>query len=416
MIRPLSLFIGLRYTRAKRRNRFISFISLASILGIALGVTVLITVLSVMNGFDYQIRTRFFSMVPQVTVFTNESLRDAWQPLQKALSGVSAVKAMAPYVSGNGILVRGNQVTGLQIMGIDPQREVKISAIGDKMVSGQLSDLKPGQFNVVIGQDLAVRLGVKVGDKINLFTPHATVTLMGTFPRVKRLNVIGIFHTSSGFGFDNTVAFVSLGDAEKLFPVSEGARGFHLKLDDIYAAGSVTRTLQSMLPPQFQLTNWMMQFGAFFSALAMEKTMLFIILLLIVAVAAFNLVSTLVMVVNDKRADIAILRTLGATPGMILRTILVTGCMIGLLGTLLGLLGGLLLASHVTQITDTLQRFFGVQFVDASVYFIDYLPSRIEPWDVFHVCLIALGLSVVATLYPAWIAFRTQPAEALRYD
>lgn len=416
MIRPLSLYIGLRYTRAKQRNHFISFISLASILGIALGVTVLITVLSVVNGFDHQIRTRLFALIPQVTLITNEDMSETWQNLQGNVQKISGVAAAAPYVTGNGIVVRGNQVNGLQLMGIDPHEERKVSELDSKLVVGHLDSLKPGAYNIILGRGMAQALGLKVGDKLNIFTPNATVTLMGTFPRVKRFTVSAIFHASSGFDFDTTVAFMNMSDARKLFPGSEGSSGLHIKLNNIYDAGVVSRDLQSILPPTYQISNWMLQLGAFFQALAMEKTMLFIILLLIVAVAVFNLVSTLVMVVNDKRPDIAILRTLGASPGTILRTILVAGSIIGIVGTLLGLIGGLLLASHITAITNSLQSMLGIQLINESVFFVDYLPSKINAWDVVHVCLIAFGLSVVATLYPAWIAFRTQPAEALRYD
>ena len=416
MIRPLSLYIGLRYTRAKRRNRFISFISFASILGIALGVTVLITVLSVMNGFDYQIKTRFFAIAPQVTLVTQDSIDKIWPSLQKRVEVIPGVSASAPYINGKGMLINSGQLFGVEVLGVVPSQEIKISELGNKMVQGRLTELQPGRFNIVIGQALATNLGVVIGDKINLFTPQSNITPLGAFPVFKPMTVSGIFHSGNGFGFENSAAYINFIDAEKLFPPRHGARGLHVKLENLYHANSVSNDIQKHLPSQYYVTNWTQTFGAFFQALNMEKTILFVILLLIVAVAAFNLVSTLVMVVNDKAAEIAILRTLGASPGMIMRTFIVQGAIIGLLGTVVGLLGGLLLAYYVTPITNWIQQIFHVQFVQASVYFLDYLPSKIEVSDVIFVCVLSFLLSLIATIYPAFVAFRTQPAEALRYD
>jgi len=416
MFKPLSLFIGLRYTRAKRRNHFISFIALASILGIALGVAVLITVLSVMNGFDQQIRNRFFALAPQVTVLTSQDIADQFDSLRTQALGVEGVTGAAPYISGKGMLVKQDQVNGLEVVGIDPRQEPSVSELDRNIVQGKLSSLKPGAFNIIIGRSLADAMNLQLGDKVLIFTPQTIVTLVGVLPRTKRFTVSGIFHASDGFGFDTSVAYINIKDAGKLFPEGVGTSGLHIRLHDIYSAASVSLALQRMLPDDYSVTNWMLQFGAFFQALAMEKTMLFIILVLIIAVAAFNLVSTLVMVVNDKRADIAILRTLGATPGMIMRTILVTGSLIGLFGTALGVVGGLLLAHNVTALAELIQNALGVRLITASIYFVDYLPSLIDPWDVIAISLIAFLLCLLATLYPAWMAFRTQPAEALRYE
>lgn len=416
MIKPLALYIGLRYTRAKRRNHFISFISLASMLGIALGVTVLITVLSVMNGFDYQISTRFFAIAPQVTVMTPTQMGARWKPLAKKIDHLPGVVASAPFVSGKGMVVKDGQLHGLEVVGILPSQEHKISALSQKMVLGTLGSLKAGRYRVVIGQSLADRLRLSVGDKVNLLTPQTTVTLAGVFPRYKTFTVSGIFHASGGFGFENAIAYTNFTDAAKLYPSGHGTQGLHIKLKNLYQAQHITNMIRTLLPYRFVVSNWTQQYGAFFEALAMEKTMLFIILLLIVAVAAFNLVSTLVMVVNDKRADIAILRTLGASPLTIMGTFVVQGAVVGLVGVLLGLIGGVVLSLNVTALTNFIQNTFHVQFISSSVYFIDYLPSRIQVSDIVQVSAMAFGLSLLATLYPAFIAFRTQPAEALRYE
>lgn len=416
MIKPLELYIGLRYTRAKRRNHFISFISLASMLGIALGVMVLITVLSVMNGFNYQIRTRFFALAPQVTILSSEKVADFWPQLGTDINKLPEVSGVSPYVSGKGMILSDGQLDGVQAVGIIPKEQKNVSDLYKSIVKGSLNSLKANKFNVVIGRKLADALGVKLGEKITLLTPTTTTSIAGVFPRYKQFTVSGIFQTTSGFGFENSVVYINISDAAKLFIGPAVTTGVHIKLHDLYHAPGVSKTLEQMLPNQFTVTNWTQQFGAFFQALAMEKTMLFIILLLIVAVAAFNLVSTLVMVVNDKRADIAILRTLGASPGMIMRAFIIQGAIVGIIGTLLGLVLGLLLAYNATEITNYIQHLFGVQFISSSVFLIDYLPSKINPKDVVEVCSLAFILSLVATIYPAFIAFRTQPAEALRYE
>lgn len=412
---PLSLIIGLRYTRAKRRNHFISFISLASLLGIALGVTVLITVLSVMNGFDQQIRQQFFAITPAVTVLTNQDISHSWESLTHAAKTLPDVAEAAPYVSGNGMIMKGTQFAGVTLMGILPKEEARVSQLEKHVVKGNIDSLQPGQFHVLIGQGLADSLNLQLGDEINVLTPQTNVTLVGIFPRYKEFRISGIYHTTGGL-YDAGLLFIHMKDAEKLFLPGQRQSGIHIRLHNLYQAPYVTQQLQNMLSPDFAITNWTIQFGAFFQALAMEKTMLFAILLLIVAVAVFNLVSTLVMVVNDKRADIAILRTLGARPRTILLTFIVQGMVIGLMGTLLGILGGLLLAFHVTELANYLQHLLHVQFVRSDVYFINFLPSKIEWLDVLHVSLAALGLSLLATIYPAILAFRTEPAEALRYE
>lgn len=412
---PLSFIIGLRYTRAKRRTHFVSFISLASLLGIALGVMVLITVLSVMNGFDQQIQQRFFAITPAVTVMTDKNISHSWPDLVRASKTLSDVAAAAPYVTGNGMIMQGSKFAGVSLMGILPAEEASVSTLNKHLTEGNLDSLQAGQFHIVIGQSLAHSLNVHVGDKINILTPQTNVTLVGIFPRYKTFKITGVFHTTGGL-YDAGQLFINMKDAETLFLPGQRQSGVHIRLHNLYQADYVTQQLQDILTPDYAITNWTIQFGAFFQALAMEKTMLFVILLLIVAVAAFNLVSMLVMAVNDKRADIAILRTLGARPRTIMMTFVVQGAVIGFLGTLLGLIGGLLLASHVTSIANELQKLFHVQFVRSDVYFINFLPSKIQWGDVIEVCLASMGFSLLATIYPAILAFKTQPAEALRYE
>lgn len=417
MIRPLSLFIGLRYTRAKQRNHFISFISLASMLGIALGVAVLITVLSVMNGFDYQIRARFFEMIPEVTVTSNiQQSEVVWNKATAIIEGFSPVVATSPFVSGNAMVINGGIINGLQLMGIDPTLEQKTSGIKQNMVKGHLDDLVVGQYNIIIGQSLAEKMNVSVGDDISIFTPQVNVTMLGVYPRHRQFHITGLFHVSESLGLDDSVAYIDIGDAKKLLSNAQGVSGLHVKLADIYDALDVTPQIYNALTPSFWVTNWTDTAGAFFSALKMEKTMMFIILLLIIAVAVFNLVSSLVMTVNDKRSDIAILRTIGASPSMIMRTFIIQGTLIGFIGTALGVAGGVVLSLNVTAITNWIQKVFNVQLISSKVYVIDYLPSDIHLNDLCLVAIIAFGLSILSTIYPAWVAFRTQPAEALRYE
>ncbi|MCX7120972.1 MAG: lipoprotein-releasing ABC transporter permease subunit [Gammaproteobacteria bacterium] len=415
MKKPLSLIIGLRYTRAKRRNHFISFISLASLLGIALGVMVLITVLSVMNGFNEQIRHQFFAITPAVTVMTSDNIEKEWPKLINLVKTVPEVSEAAPYVTGNGMIMQGTKFSGVTLMGINPALEMPVSHLQKHMIAGNLNSLQPGKYDVIIGKALAESMDLHLGDKITVLTPQSTITLVGVFPRYKIFTVTGIYHTTGGL-YDSGLLYINMNDAETLYLPGQRQSGIHIRLHNLFEAPQVTEALQNTLSPDFAITNWTVQFGAFFQALAMEKTMLFVILLLIVAVAAFNLVSTLVMAVNDKRADIAILRTLGARPKTIMMAFIVQGAVIGLMGTALGLILGLLLASNITAIANEIQHLFHVQFVRSDVYFINFVPSAIKISDVIEVCLASFGFSLLATIYPAIIAFRTEPAEALRYE
>jgi len=418
MFRPVSLYVGLRYTRAKRRSHFISFISLVSMLGIAIGMTVLITVLSVMNGFDYQIKHHIFAMAQQVSVSTVDGKVANWPRLAKKIKQLPDVLASAPYVSGQGMLSNDGSARPTVVMGIDPKREASVSIMASKILprEGSFSALKPGSFGIVLGDELAGSLGVGLGDRLTMFIPQATVTPFGTLPRFRSFKIVGVFHVGGGYGFDKSVAYVNMRDAQKLFTMGNTVSGLRLRISNLYAAPKVSNELMRTLSSRYIVSNWTQQYGSFFKAIKMEKTMMFVILLLIIAVAAFNLVSTLVMVVNDKRAEIAILRTLGATPRNIMATFVVQGCVVGIVGTILGLIGGVLLALNVTEVVNFIEAVFHTQFISSSVYLIDYLPSRVQWSDVWHVCWIAFLMSLVATIYPAWHASRLQPAEALRYE
>lgn len=416
MFRPLALFIGLRYTRAKRRNHFISFISMMSMLGIALGVLVLITVLSVMNGFDAQIKKRVFSMVPPVTISSVDNSIANWRELGKTVQQYPNVVAVAPFVTGQVLLTSARHVQPAMVNGVDPMEEGRISELPSKVVEGKLSQLLPGSFGIILGEELADRLGVMLGDKVTMVTPEVSVSPAGVVPRFKRFTVTGVFRAGGGFGFDSMLAFINLHDAQKLFQLGESVSGLHVALKDVFLAQDATSMLASVLSPSARITNWTQQFGAFFQAVSLEKRMMFFILLLIIAVAVFNLVCTLVMVVNEKEADVAILRTMGATPKMIMAIFIVQGATIGIVGTLLGVVGGITLAAHVTELVNWIENIFHVQFISSSVYIIDYLPSELQVGDVVRIALCALSLSLLATLYPAWRAARTEPVEALRYE
>ncbi|KTD40894.1 lipoprotein-releasing ABC transporter permease subunit [Legionella parisiensis] len=414
MYKPLALFMGLRYTRSRKKNHFVSFISLSSMLGIGLGVMVLITVLSVMNGFDQQIHNRFFGMAPEITVSgPNERLSD-WPEVAKKIQTIPEIKALSPYVGGQGLMVNDGQVLPIVLTGILPEKEQQMSHLQDKLLAGSLNNLK--DFGIILGRGLADSMGTMIGDKVTVMIPQATVTPAGMIPRFKRFTVVGVFSAGSGFNFDTKLAFINMGDAQKLLQMGDEVTGIKMKIDNVYQAPELSYRLSHLLGGEYQVGNWTQQYGAFFQAVKMEKTMMFLILLLIIAVAAFNLVSSLVMVVNDKQAEIAILRTIGATPSTILWTFIVQGMMVGIVGTLFGLLGGLVLAKNATAIVNHLQAWFHVKVLSSSIYFVDYLPSEILFSDLWKVCVMALLMSFLATIYPAWRASKTVIAEALHYE
>ncbi|WP_131780906.1 lipoprotein-releasing ABC transporter permease subunit [Legionella gresilensis] len=414
MFKPLALYIGLRYTRAKKKNHFVSFISLSSMLGIGIGVMVLITVLSVMNGFDEQIHNRFFGMAPEITITSPNNKISNWQALETQLANFPSVKAIAPFIGVQGLVTHDGQVLPIVLTGVLPDKEQQVSHLKDKLLAGDISNLQ--HFGIIIGRGLADNLGLMMGDKVSIMIPQATVTPAGMIPRFKRFTVVGVFSAGSGFNFDTSIGFVNISDAQKLLQMGEDVTGLKMKIDNVYQAPEITKQLSDKLGEQYQVANWTNQFGAFFEAVKMEKTMMFLILLLIIAVAAFNLVSSLVMVVNDKQSEIAILRTVGATPSTILWTFIVQGMVVGAVGTLIGLVGGLILASNATAIVNGLQSLFHIQVLSSSIYFVDYLPSKIMIKDLVQVCLLALLMSFIATIYPAWRASKTVIAEALHYE
>lgn len=414
MYKPLALFIGLRYTRSRKKNHFVSFISFSSMLGIGLGVMVLVTVLSVMNGFDQEIHQRFFGMAPEITVTgLNEKLSD-WPGMVKKIETIPQIKAIAPYVGGQGLLTHDGQVLPIVLTGVLPEKEQAVTHLSDKMLAGNMKNLN--HFGMILGKGLADSLGVMMGDKVTVMIPQATVTPAGMIPRFKRFTIVGVFTAGTGFNFDTKLAFIHLEDAQKLLQLGSDVSGIKMKIDNVYQAPELSERLSNLLGADYQVGNWTQQFGAFFQAVKMEKTMMFMILLLIIAVAAFNLVSSLVMVVNDKQAEIAILRTIGATPSTVLWIFIVQGMMVGIVGTAMGLAAGLVLAKNATAIVNALQSLFHVKVLSSSIYFVDYLPSKILFSDLWQVCVMALLMSFAATIYPAWRASKTVIAEALHYE
>ncbi len=409
------LLVGLRYTRAKRRNHFISFISLISMAGIALGVAALIVVLSVMNGFQKELRTRILGVASHVQISgVNNRLAD-WPAVAKSAAEHPRVIGTAPFVNAQGLLSFGQNVRGSVVRGVIPEMEDKVAEISSHMRTGRLDALRAGEFGIVLGAELARSLGVLTGEKLVLITPQGQVTPAGVVPRLKQFTVVGIFEVGM-FEYDSGLALIHLEDAQRLFQMSDTVSGVRLKLDDLYAARTVAREVMVKFDGKTYATDWTRSHANFFRAVEIEKRVMFIILLLIVAVAAFNIVSTLVMAVTDKQADIAILRTLGASPGGILQIFMVQGALIGIIGTALGVVGGTLLALNIDVVVPALERMFSVQFLSKDVYYISDLPSDLQSADVIVICAVSLLISFLATLYPSWRASRVNPAEALRYE
>lgn len=413
MFKPFFAFVGYRYTKVKRKNHFISFISLTSMLGIALGVIVLITVLSVMNGFSKEIRSHMLSVAPHITVKSVDEDLVNWQPLLSKLLAMPQIVGAAPYILEYGMVIEGAQVQPVMVRGIIPEHINQVYPLAENIVAGELHGLTPGSFTAVLGSALATVLGVQVGDKISIIAPEATISPAGMLPRIKRFTVIGIF--TSGTHYDNQHAFIHLDDAAKLFRV-HGISGVQLKIANELDARKIAREISVKFNHKFWASDWTHEYENFFEAIKMEKTVMWCILLLIICVAAFNLVSSLVMMVTDKRPDIAIMRTMGASAKSVMGIFVVQGTIIGVLGTIIGLILGLLLAANVTKLVEFIQQLFNVHFISEDVYFIGFVPSKIESQDVLMVCVFSLVLSMLATVYPALRAARIQPAEALKYE
>ncbi len=413
--KPFELLVGLRYTRARRRNHFISFISATSMVGIALGVAALIVVLSVMNGFESELRQRILGMTSHANILAYQGRVSDWQHLEDVAKRNPEVAAAAPYVSGQGMLRNGQHLTGTLIRGVLPAQERHVSDVAQKMIAGDFSALKPGSYGIVLGTGLAGTLGVTVGDHVDLLIPMASVTPAGILPRFRRFTVVGLFQVGM-YEYDNGLVFINMRDAQTLYRMGEQVTGVRLRLHDMFRAPQVSREIAQHLPSGYTVRDWTQQHSNYFRAVRMEKTVMFIILSLIVAVAAFNIVSTLVMVVTDKQADIAILRTLGAAPRSILAIFMLQGAVIGVVGTAIGVACGVALALNVETIVPWLERVLDYHFLSAQVYFISELPSKLERVDVVRITILSLVLSLVSTVYPAFRASRVQPAEALRYE
>jgi lipoprotein-releasing system permease protein len=415
MFKPIEFFIGLRYTRAKRRNHFISFISAISMLGIMLGVMALIVVLSVMNGFHKEVRERILGMASHATISGVGGELSDWREVMTRAGDFPHVVGMAPYVEGQGMLISGQKVSGVLLRGVQPEQEGQVSDVISSINIGSIDHLTPGGFGIVLGRELALILGVDVGEKVTLVTPQINVTPAGIMPRLKRFDVVGIFEVGMG-DYDRGVAILHIEDAAKLMRLRDAVSGVRLKLDDLYLAPQVSRELALEMGGYYRISDWTMQHRNFFAALQTEKRMMTIILSLIVAVAAFNIVSTMVMVVTDKQSDIAILRTLGASPGSVMGIFMVQGATLGVIGNLLGIVFGVWLAFNVEEIVSGIESLFGIEFLDSSIYYISKLPSNPQMGDILFIGIGALFITLFATLYPAWRAARTQPAEALRYE
>lgn len=413
----LETWIGLRYLRAKKRNGFMSIISAVSIAGIALGVITLIVVLSVMNGFQREIRNQLLSIAPHAELGYYQNSDDRhWQDLQKLVQGNKQVLGSAPYVADQALLANGGEVRGVQIRGIDPAIESNVVDYEKDISPDGFKGLKPGEFDIILGKGLAEALGANIGDKITVITPDGNVTPAGMVPRLKQFTLVGILYTKI-FEVDNSLAMTHIADAQKLYRLGDAVSGVRLKLADPQEAPSIIhKIVPGNLQSQIWINDWTYQNRSYFDAVQIEKRMLFIILLLIIAVAAFNLVSSLVMAVTEKQADIAILRTLGMSPAGIMRIFIIQGAVAGFMGTLIGVILGVTLALNVGKIVALIEDLVGRRLITSQIYFVDYMPSYIKVSDVCVIAFAALLLSFLATIYPSWRAAKTQPAEALRYE
>mgnify|MGYP003082058233 FL=1 len=412
MFRPLALFIGLRYTKAEHKNGFISFISLISIIALTLGVAVLITVLSVMNGFDRELKTRILGTVSQASVLSPEIISD-WKSLgEKIQQNDKNVEAVAPFIQLQGMIAAYGQVSGVVVSGIEPEYEKKVSIINEHMLAGDIDNLKEGEFGIVLGKSMVDNMNLQLGDKVTLVLPEASPSPAGVIPRFKRFTLVGIFNISPEL--DSLTGYVAMRDAGVLLRLPEGAQGIRLKLNDIFYAPIAADKAQSIDPDRLISDNWKQTHGNLFSAIQMEKTMMALLLSLIILVAAFNIVSSLIMLVTDKKADIAILKTFGASPKLITQVFVVQGMIIGVVGTVLGTILGVTFSLTVSDLLNWVNNTLGLGLFNA--YFVDYLPSQVKVLDVLLVVSISFLLSFLMTIYPALRASKVQPAQALRYE
>jgi lipoprotein-releasing system permease protein len=408
-------WVGNRYVRSSSRNSFISLISAISMLGIAIAVLVLIVVMSVVNGFERELKDRLLAMTAHASIENVDGDLASYETLRETALTNPRVQAAAPYIDGQGLLVAGKNLSGAELRGIEPELEDSVSGIGEVMQEGDLNTLVPGRFNIVLGIELARELGVAVGDKVTVTLAEGMVTPAGIIPRTKRFTVSGIYRVGM-YEFDRRLALISIGDAQKLYRKRGTVTGVRLAVTDIYSASVIVREVAREHGELVLVDDWTRRHVNFFRSIQITKSILFVILLMVVAVAAFNIVSTLVMVVKDKQADIAILRTIGARPSSIVKIFVTQGSIVGITGTLAGVILGVLFALNLESIVGFFEAVFGIKFLAADVYFISDLPSELKVGDVVRIASIALALALVSTLYPAWVAARTAPAEALRYD
>ena len=411
----LPLYIGLRYTRAKRKNHFISFISMISMAGIAIGVMTVIVVISVMNGFDKELKERMLGSVSHATIssYGNEYIH-GWQDAIKVAEDMEGIVSVSPYVSSEA-MIQAYRTTGAMLQGIDPQYEKNVTEISTKMKYGSMDDLVAGEYNVVLGIELAAALGVGPGEKITVYIPQFKTTAVGVLPRMKRFTVVGIFEMGA-YEYDSKLALIHLTDAQKLEKTNGGIEGIRIKTKDLMQAPRIAYQLGDKLGGFFKVRDWTQENSNFYQATQQERIVMFIILSMIVAVAAFNILSTMVMLVTEKNSDIAILRTLGMSASQVMNIFMVSGVLIGSIGTLIGTALGLIVSINVSSIISSIEGYFEVDFMSSDVYYISNITADIHRSDVIAIVVVAFSLSILATIYPAWRASRIQPAEALRYE